>query len=635
MLEHVFSAGRIGELRTENRIVLPSMNTRLPSDDGRVTERTREYYRQRARGGAGLLTFESTYPCHPHPNRYRITDESYVPGLRTVVETIHGEGTNLAVQMNVHRASADQHEPLSPSPLTTPGGKRVGAIDRERIESLVTAFADGAARAKEAGFDGIEIHGASGYLIHQFLSPHTNRREDEYGGSLWNRTRFARELLTAVRGRVGPDYPVWFRIAGDEFLEGGITASVSKEIARVLSETGSDAIHVTAGHHWNARSTPSGYVERAVYADLAAEIREHVSVPVITVGRINDPAVAEEVLAAGKADFVAMARAHLADPYFLRKAREGQADRIRPCVGGLEGCYDGLNGAPVTCTVNARVGREGEPFPPVSEPKTVIVVGGGPAGMEVARVAGKRGHDVTLYERASALGGQLRWATNAPAKREYASLVRYYEAELRAYDVDVRSGVRMDRNALADVTCDALVVATGSVPTVSPIAGLSEATAAGRVLHPEDVLTDPNPSYSTSVVYGADEPACDTAEYLAERDCRSTIIAPDALLPGRILESERFGYRKRTLARFERAEQISVFTDARVAEIQPDGVEVVAAGNRTHVPCERVILANERAPDRGLAERGDEPSTWVVGDASGTRGLYAAIHDASAIGRSI
>lgn len=634
MLENVFSDGQIGSLQTDNRIVLPSMNTRLPSEDGRVTEETLDYYRERARGGTGLLTFESTYPCHPHPNRYRITDDSYVAGLSSVVDVVHEEGTNLAVQMNIHRASADQHEPLAPSPLTTPDGTDVPAITREQLASLVKRFADGAKRAREAGFDGIEIHAASGYLIHQFLSPHTNDREDSYGGSLWNRTKLARDVLAAVRDRVGTDFPVWFRISGKEFLDGGIGITEARENARVLAEAGSDAVHVTAGHHWNAKSTPSGYAERAVYADIAAEIREAVSVPVITVGRINDPAVAERVLAAGKADFVAMARAHLADPHFLRKAKEGEADRIRPCVGGLEGCYDGLNGAPVTCTVNARVGREGEAFAPVDEPTEIAVVGGGPAGMEVARVAGARGHEVTIYERSAELGGQLSWAAHAPAKREYETLVRYYRAELEAHDVTVNCGTDIDETDLADLEADEVVLATGSAPSVPSIPGLSEAAASGFVVRAQEALTDPDPSADRVVVLGAGEEACDAAEYLVETGRAVTIVAPNELLPERVLDTSRFGYRKRTLARFDRTAGLTVLTDARVDAIDEESVLVTGPDGDRRLECDRLVLATERTPRRGLAGAGDVVSR-VVGDADGGGDLYGAIHDGTAVGNEL
>lgn len=471
MLEELFSNISIGNLDVPNRVVMPPMTTRFASDEGYVTDQTRNYYRERAKGGPGLIVFESTYPCEKHPQRHVLVDDSYVDGLTSVVDIVHNEGTNIALQMNPHRASSDKVEPLAPSALTTPDGREVPAITTDRMDELVSQYATGAARAKRAGFDGLEIHAASGYLVHQFLSPRTNKRTDAYGGSVEDRTRFAREILGAVREEVGDDFPVWFRIPGHEFLEGGIDATDARRIAQQLAAAGSDALHVTAGHNWNSRHVViSGRDERGTYADLAANIRNEVDVPVIAVGRINDPELANDIVAEGKADLTAMGRAHLADPHIVSKAKDGNLDGIRRCVGGLEGCRDLTNGNPVTCTVNPTVGHEDKSVDHVEESDSIAIVGGGPAGMEAARWAARRGHDVTIYERESELGGQLRWAKNAPGKHEYGPLLKFFEAELDRHGVTVQTEAAVgDVDSLA---ADTVIIATGSETSVPSIEGI-------------------------------------------------------------------------------------------------------------------------------------------------------------------
>lgn len=634
MLDSLFKGITIGNLEVPNRVVMPPMTTRFASDDGYVTDKTRNYYRERARGGPGLIIFESTYPCEKHPQRHVLVDDSYIDGLRSVVDAVHAEGTNIALQMNPHRASADKVEPLAPSPIETPDGVAVPEISLDRIKTLTTEFAEGAARAKRAGFDGLEIHSASGYLVHQFLSPRTNHRTDEYGGSVENRTRFAREILDAVREQVGPDFPVWFRIPGHEFLEGGLDAPEARRVAKHLEEAGSDAIHVTAGHNWNSKHIViSGRDERGTYADLSANIRRAVDVPVIVVGRINDPDVANDIIASGKADMTAMGRAHIADPHIVRKAKAGDLDGIRRCVGGLEGCRDSVSGStPVSCTINPLVGREDEDVKSPDETREIAIIGGGPAGMETARWAARRGHAVTLYEAASEVGGQLRWAKNAPGKTEYGPLVQFMESELARYNVTVETDTRIEAADIDTLDVDDVIVATGSAPSVPTVEGITDAVAAGTVATPEDVLTGTADDAESVVVYGDSEIGVDTAEYLAARDAHVTVVSPGMLLPERAAANEGTTARQHILDGVSRNDRIEILVDAKLQRVDGREVSVLVNGTERTFDVDTIVLAQERHP---LADGFDRDDVRVIGDADVPADLYGAIHEGARVGRSI
>lgn len=634
MLSNLFKEGSIGTMTILNRVVLPAMNTRFPTEEGYVTDQAVAYYRERAAGGTGLLIFESTYPCHPHPYRHRLTDDSYVDGLGEVVDAVHDAGSRIAIQMNVHRGPADHLRPLAPSSTTDNSGNDVPAIDRETIADLVDSYADGSERAVRAGFDGIEIHAASGYLLHQFLSPRTNGRTDRYGGSLKGRTRLAVELLDAVHSAVGASFPVWFRIPGDEFLEGGIDREEAMAIGRVLDETGADALHVTAGHHQNDKIVPSGYADHGVYTPLATAIRSSVDVPVITVGRINNPVLADEILAAGDADFTAMGRAHLADPHIVRKARAGEFDRIRRCVGGLEGCWDRLNGAPVTCTVNPTVGNEGNSTAPAEQAREVVVVGGGPGGLEAARVAAERGHNVTVYERQSQVGGQLLEARHAPGKSDYDALLNFFRAELEAYDVQVKCSRDIEPDELRSMDIDAIIVATGSEPEIPPIQGLSDAVSKNSVAVPEDVLgNDPFP-FETAVVLGGDQVGCDVGIYLAQQGIEVTVVATDDLLSDRITETPKPGMRQRVMRRIDAIDNIKALEHASIVEIGEESVHVrTSIEDDRWIRYEKLVLAWDRVPNRTLLADDVDCQVEVVGDAESIGDLYTAIHDGARTGR--
>ena len=469
-----------------NRIVMPSMTTRLATPEGVVTPELIRYYVARAEGGAGLVTVEM---CSPEPaGRHRageigILDDRFLPGLRALTSALKATGARSAIQIG-HAGGHTRHDvtgvpPVAPSALA----HEVQEVDtrtvvplalsRERIRDVVNAFAEATERAKRAGFDVVEIHGAHGYLIAQFLSPLDNHRSDEYGGSLENRARFALEVTRACRERVG-DYPLIFRFSADEYAPGGFTLDEACEIAPWLVAAGADALHVTGGCY---RSRPSGALmippmryPEATFLHLARAIKPRVSVPVIAVGRLHDPSLVERLLTEGQADMVALGRQLIADPEWPRKVREGRRDEIRPCVA-CNTCVDGMReGARLQCLVNPLAARETElTLRPADHPRRVLVVGGGPAGMEVARLLARRGHRVALVERARELGGQLRLAAKAPVFQSVETdapvllrLVEFLARQIAMAGVDVQLARTVTVELVRELRPDVVVLATGA-----------------------------------------------------------------------------------------------------------------------------------------------------------------------------
>ncbi|MFQ6067159.1 MAG: tRNA-dihydrouridine synthase, partial [bacterium] len=410
--EMLFRPGKIGSLELKNRIVMPPMVTNYATREGAVTEQYKDYLRERAKGGVGLVIVEATY-VHPWGkgfiNNLGIDRDELIPGLRQLAEVVHDVGAKIAIQLyHAGRQTSSKTtgcQPIAPSPIPTPGEEEIPKeATIEEIREVVEAFGEGARRAKEAGFDAVEIHGTHGYIINEFLSPYSNKREDEYGKDFEGRLRLAWEVLQRIKEKAGSEFPVIYRINGDECVEGGLTLEVTKRIAKRLQEAGADAFHVTAGvGESNYNSVQPMAMPRGCKAHLAAGVKEVVSVPIINAGRINHPSIAEEILEQNKADFVAMGRALLCDPEMPNKSLSKNIEDIRICIACNQKCISELVGeeeGPIGCILNVRTGREAEfPIRRVDQKKKVLIVGAGPAGLEAARIAALRGHRVDLFEK--------------------------------------------------------------------------------------------------------------------------------------------------------------------------------------------------------------------------------------------
>ena len=404
----------IGRMDIKNRLVMAPMVTRYGSDDGFVTERSRDYYEARAKGGVGLVIVEATH-VHRHGryilNQLSLSDDRFIPGMRQLVEAVHRHGTKIAAQLHHggREARSEFHgmPPAAPSPLAGFAGEVPSELSIDEITEIVGYFADAAVRAREAGFDGIELHGAHGYLIDQFLSPASNKRSDEYGGSLEHRTRFLLEVIEATKDAVGDDFPVWVRLNACEFGVEGETLEDGEKTAQMAEQAGMAAVHVSAWGPDAPFNITTATFKPAIMTDLAQGIKQVVNIPVIAVGRIT-PEVAEGIIEEGKADLIAIGKALLADPELPAKMGQGNFNDIKPCIICM-GCIDSLRTPGVVgirCSTTPALSRESElAISPVQKRKCVLVVGGGPSGMEAARVAALRGHEVTLWEKDIKLGG--------------------------------------------------------------------------------------------------------------------------------------------------------------------------------------------------------------------------------------
>lgn len=628
--DHLFRPGSIGTLATPNRIVMPAMATNFASATGEPTEHLLAYYAARARGGAGVVIVENTTIEYDQGGngavQLRIDHDRYTPGLHRLAEVIRTQGAAAAVQINhagaVARTADRKARPVGPSERTWSGTAIVPrGLHVEEIEGLVDAFAAAALRARRAGFDAVEIHGAHGYLIAQFLSPLMNRRTDRYGGARERRWRFALDVVRAVREAVGETFPVIFRISGDEFLPGGRSLDETEELAGALEEVGVDALHVTAATAANPQRQlePMAYPE-AWRIGLAAAVKRAVGVPVIGVGVIRTPETAARLLEQGKADFVAIGRGLIADPEWPRKAAAGKPETIRRCIS-CNRCvrhrvFDDL---PIRCSVNPRVGREGEAMRPTRAHRLVAVIGGGPAGLSAAAAAAERGHRVMLLEAGSELGGRLLEAAVPPHKEKIAWLIEDLVAALPE-SVEVRCGARVSAGELLEMGPDEVVIAAGSLPGTLGVPGADsphvhsvKAVLAKRVHLAGDV-----------VVIGGGMVGCETAAFLAEAGCRVTLVEIRAELATDCEPITRADLIERL-----RARGVAMLVDASVREITAADVVIDAEAGTQRLAADAVVCAIRSDPDRSLVQDLEEAAfrVRVVGDAREVRGIYEAIHE--------
>ncbi len=571
--EILFSPLSIKGLVLKNRLVMAPMGTWYATSFGQVTPRFISYHRERAVGGVGinLAEFASVEAWgRLSSHMLAIYDDSYLPGLKSLAEAVHQAGGKIGIQIGHagRRARSSINggrRPWAPSPIAELGGEIPHEMNQSQIDYLQECFKKAAQRAKQAGFDAVELHSAHGYLIHQFLSPLSNHRSDRYGGSLENRSRFALETLARIREGVGDEFPIFCRTSGDEFVEGGSSLAEAKGFAKLLEKGGADVIDASAGVLESAEKTvPPMALEHGCNVGMTEEIKRHINLPVICVGRIKTLEEAERILQKKSADLIAMGRALIADPELPRKTRAG--GDVRPCIGCNQGCIDRLyKGLAISCLVNARAGREFQ-IPslgkaPVS--KRIAVIGGGPGGLEFARVASERGHKVTLYEKGRELGGRFRIASLPPKRGEINEFVEYLIRSIRSLGVKIKMGVSVKPEDLAKGDdFDEVVVAVGGVPIFFPMAEMPS-----HVSFAEDVLQRKIPLGAKIAVIGGGMVGCETAEWIAENGGQVTLFEQLPEIAGD-MESRS---RKLMLARLD-SNRVEILCNAVVERLEKDKV---------------------------------------------------------------
>jgi 2,4-dienoyl-CoA reductase (NADPH2) len=530
MYKYLSSPIKINTLEVKNRIVYPALGV-LYSYDRKLNDRYYNFFQEKARGGAGTITVGPVGVDFIGSGIIvlSLAEDEAIPSFKKLTNIIKEQGAAPWIQLfhagaYSHPFIIDGKEPIAPSPIFSKYSKATPReMTLEDIEQVQAAFIQAALRAKEAGFAGVEIIASGGYLITQFASPLRNQRTDEYGGNFENRMRFPRELIERMREKLGPDYPLTIRMAGNDFVPGSNTDAETPAIAQVYEKAGVDAINVTGG--WHETKVPQLPMDlpRSGFAYLAANIKKAVSVPVVASNRISDPDVAEKILQDGCADMVSLGRVLIADPEWPNKAFQGRKDEIRPCVACSQGCTDEIfSGKPVFCTGNPQAGFEGErKIVKTDSPKKVMIIGAGAAGLEAAVTASMAGHLVTLYDKSEDIGGQLYIAGAPPHKKELWEFIRYYRAMVSKYNILVRLNTTVDKELIVKENPEYVIVAEGAEALIPPIQGVDDPC----VLSAWDVMKN-NPLLGKEVaIIGGGAVGLETALFVADRGT----IKPDTL----------------------------------------------------------------------------------------------------------
>ena len=630
---------RLGSLTLSNRVVMTTLKLGYSSKKGEVTKRHIAFYRRRARGGPALITTEPLWvraDGREIPTQLGIDSDQHIDGLRRLVDSVHTAGGRIAAHINHAGRAANpklvpEHELVSASDVLCPANGVVPRpLTHSEIDEMLAAFSTAAHRVRQAGFDALELPFSHGYLIHQFLSPHTNRRQDEFGGSLQHRLRFGLKILDAVRREVGVGFPLIVRMNATDYVEGGITIDDAVEIASVLSSQGVDALSITSGTMCESVPFclyPTG-TPKANLLPMAARIRSAVTVPVIVAGRIRTPETARVALASKQTDLIGLGRPFLSDPDWVRKTETGDEAAILFCAACHQGCLAELRkGHGTGCVFNPLAGHESEvEITHASKARHVVVVGGGPGGLEAARVAAERGHRVTLYERENHLGGQLRLAARPPHKEGFRDVIRHMELMARRAGVDIRTATYVFPELITGIKPDAVVLATGGIPLLVDLPGLDHAdwTLSTDVLEGATKVET-----ESALVIGGGLVGLETADYLASQDKHITLVE--------MLEevgSDMDPLAKAMITKRLTQHGVKIYTDTKVVGLTNDTVFAQQGDQQLAFPYETVVLSVGVRANRELPEAlaGSDLEHHVIGDAVEPRKALEAIHEGFELG---
>ena len=617
----------IGNRTLKNRIILPPMETRLNTVHGDVTTELIEYYAARARGGAAAIIVENTFVDDKESRSSLVSSGLYsdhlIRGKNLLAEAIQEHNCLAIIQLShggrQANGRANPLQPVAPSEVMCRVTQRMPrALSILEIQQIEDAFAEAAYRAMLAGFDGVEIHGAHGYLIAEFLSPYTNRRTDEYGGSLENRARFAANILKKARAKTSDNFIIGIRINGSDFLEGGATIEDACAYVSILNDL-ADYFHLSGSIYETAPlyNITAMYMPGGAYLPFAEAVKKVTKKPVIAVGSL-DYKMGEQALQEGQADIIALGRSLIADPELPNKLAQGKPEEIRPCCRGNEGCISRFfEGRTIRCELNPACGREAAyKIRKTAQPKRIVVAGGGIAGMEAAQVADKMGHQVILLEQTDSLGGHLIEGGAPDFKEKTAGYLMWLKLQIKKSNVNVRMNTPATPELIKSLAPDALIIAVGSCYVQPSIPGIEHTLQADKVLLAGDI--DAN----SVVVIGGGLVGSETALVLAEKGKQVSIVEMlGALVPG-----HEPGARAELLYRLDKA-KVNIRTSCKVKEIATGSV---VCENGETIPCDVVINATGLAANSREAAvlSGIVPITYVIGDCAGARKIYNATHEA-------
>jgi 2,4-dienoyl-CoA reductase-like NADH-dependent reductase (Old Yellow Enzyme family)/thioredoxin reductase len=666
--------GKIGKLEIRNRMIIAPMAVGLCSDEGFVGERIIKFLEARAKGGLGVLitglaTVDKNYPLHG--GHLAVWDDKFIPGLHQLVNAVHVHGAKIFV-MIWHPGRQWDGQPLAvaPSPIACRsfmyGDREVPhELTTGEVEDLVEKFAEGARRVRDAGADGVALHATHGYLIHQFFSPFTNARSDKYGGSLEGRCRFAVEIIEGVREKCGPDFPIDIRM-GQDYLIPGNGVEETKKVAQIMEKAGVACIGASGGMHESTREKLYGGTTSAMGVppgwelEDAITIKSAVSIPVFAVGGLgNDLELAESVLEKGQADFIQFGRSVIADPELPNKIMTGRIDEINWCIRCGE-CHphdrDNLRRPDLFCSVNAFVGKESDPawkITPAVKSKKVLVVGGGPGGMEAARIAALRGHDVALYEKNTELGGAIILAAVPPGKEDLGKTIKYLSHEISRLGVKVKLSTEATPELIEKMKPDTVVLATGGTPLLPDITGIT----GKNVYTARDVLTGKARVGERVVVIGGGGIGSEVATYLAEKGKKVTILTRSSVAelekdigrgrPTRLqkeLMPEVWGFARELPRRYRMLvlkrlgdDGVKAIVGVEYKKITDKGITVTREGKEELIEADTIVISAGEKPNNGLYGKlyGKVPEIYLVGDCLEPRRLMDAIEDGAFAGLQI
>lgn len=640
---HLFSPITLRGMTLRNRVILPAMATHFPDENGYVTDQLIDYHVARVTGGCALNILEAC--CVHKPSAAKrflsIADDSYVAGMRRLTDAIHAAGGKAAVQLwqgGLAVSGDPGAQIILPSDLTLPGGFTIPGASEETIQEVIAAFGEAARRAVEAGFDTMEFHAAHNYSPHAFLSAAFNRRTDQWGGDLEQRAAFSLACIRAIRANIPPEMPLLMRVdAHDDYLEDGLSIEDIIQFCKWAGDAGVDLLDVSRGNIATAAikfEVPPIDLPLGFNVENAAHIRAATGMVTVAVGRINDPAQAEEIVASGKADMVVIGRGQIADPEFCIKAEAGRAEEIVKCIGCNQGCFDAFvspNAPHITCTRNPAVGREREyALRPTETPKRVLIAGGGVAGLEAASVLKQRGHEVVLYEASNTLGGQFLLAGMAPRKQEMGDAARWMGERAQRQGVELHMKQPLTPDVVRSEEADALIVAVGARPVRPNISGLE----LPHVCDSHDVLSGRVRPGGDVVIVGGGMVGLEVAEAVAPHATSVTVIEMLDKVAANLGQLRQIT----VMEELYRA-QVRMMVNTTCKQITPWFVLAEKEGKEIQIPCRSVVIAigarpNDSSTIQSAAKAMGIPC-YVIGDARKARRALDAIAEAAAVAREI